>query len=210
MQVAPTDIAEAFPICNVKVFRESENDFEWFSVIRIEGDSIHLQSRLQSAECKPPEPDERLRIESAAGDVLFRMAIRVVKATTNDHIVIISRREGKIERIERRNKHRLFLTLPVRIRRDSRTAEEPISLETQDINSLGMRLCMPDEVALAESLTIDIIIPDELPPPTCRGTVVRCRRLDNGLFEVGVLFRQLDEQVTERIADTFLRQLFNA
>jgi len=208
MQTTPVDIMEAFPICNVKVFRESENDFDWFYVIRVKGDCLHLQSARESTQNKPPETGERLWIQSASRDAVFRMAIRVVKATANDHILIISRKDSDIERVERREKHRLFLSLPVRIRRDSHPADEPVSLETEDINSLGMRLLMPAELALAESLTIDIDIPDGLPPPTCRGAVVRCRQVDNRSFEVGVRFQQLDEQTTERIADTFLRRLF--
>ena len=208
MTNAPIKMETAFPLCTVKVFRESENESDLFCVTRAEENTVCLETTLDSLQYTPPQIDERLCMQSATADAAYRLTIRVAEVAINNWITLVGEREGEIQHIQRRAKHRLLANVPIRITREHFPAREPLSLITEDINSIGMRILTRMKMPVADPLRITINLGDGLPAIVCGGNVVRCHRLNKDLFEIGVRFNGLDKANENRLIQALLQQLF--
>jgi len=208
MTNAPIKMETAFPLCTVKVFRESENESDLFCVTRAEENTLCLETPLDSLQYTPPQIDEHLCIQSASADAAYRLTIRVAEVAIDNWITLVGERESEIQHIQRRAKHRLFANVPIRLTRENFPAKEPMSLITEDINSIGMRILTRMKMPTADPLRITINLDDGLPPIACDGNVVRCHQLNQDLFEIGVRFRGLEKINENRLIQVLLQQLF--
>jgi len=208
MTNAPIDMETAFPICTVKVFRESENESDLFCVTRAEENTVYLETTLDSLRYTPPQIDERLCIQSATADAAYCLTIRVAEVAIDNWITVVGERGSEIQRIQRRAKHRLLANVPIRITRENFPDKEPLSLITTDINSIGMRVLTRTRMPAADPLRITINLDDGLPAIVCDGNIVRCHRMNKDLFEIGVRFSGLDKANENRLIQVLLQQLF--
>ena len=204
------DITQAFPNCVAKVFRTDEDESDWFCVTMVQEGRLNLETAQEHLQHPLPKPGERVYMQSALADAAYRLAVRVVESRIADYVTLVCKQESAIERIQRRIKHRLHARMPVRIERASHLSCEPLSLITEDLNSLGMRVLTRTEMELAESVEATLDLMDGKPPLRCGATVVRCRDLSGDLFEMAMRFQGLEKEAQERIAHALLRRLFES
>ena len=203
------EIPDAFPVCMVRVFRRGRERPDWFSVTRVQEDRLNLEAERKKLDHLPPAAGERIHIQSALDDGAYRMPARVMKCRASKWVTLVCEQEGEIERIQRRITTRLFANLPVCIERLSRPADEPLNLATEDVNSHGMRVLSKTRMKLAESLKVTLDLVDGKPDLTCQASVVRCRKMGDGLFHIGIRFHGLEKAAQDRIVTVLLLRLFN-
>lgn len=209
MSNSAIELADAFPICITKVFRDEGEDPEWFCVTRVQGGRLSLEAAQVQLDRPPPRTGERIFVESALSDGAYRLRVRVVESEIGEWVTLTCEQDGRIERIQRRVKSRLFANIPVRIERTKDPSSEPLSLVTEDINSHGMRLLSRIEMGLAESVKAVLHLEDGKPALKCRATVVRCRNVKEGLFDIGMRFQGLEKKSQDRLVQVLIKRMFN-
>ena len=205
-QPAPVTFEEAFPVTSVRVFQEEGGPFDCFYVTRIEDDTLHLEALKSGLRHALPAVDSAIWLESAVNDSAYRLYACVVACEADETVRLHCRQEGRIERFDRRKRKRLRVGVPVEILSADGEAESTVT--TEDLNSIGMRICINECFDLGENLRLRFRLHDEAPHLLCEATVVRCRELAEGFYEVGLQFCNLDDEDAERIIQALLRRLF--
>ena len=208
MANASIEMQTAFPVCSVKVHRGLEDEADWYGVTRTAENTVYLEAARATLRHAPPKMNEHLYIQSAPGDAAYRLSIRVAAVSADDWVKVRAERAGEIERVQRRRRRRVLAKIPVCITRNTPHGKECLSLATEDMNSIGMRILTRTEMPLAGALRIAIDLGDTLPHLVCDGDVVRCHRLNRDFFAVGIRFHALDKANEERIVQVLMQRLF--
>lgn len=203
------DVSKAFPVCLAKLFRTDEESADWFLVTRVHEGCVSVEALREDIALPLPSEGERVYLQSTGEDAAYRMPVRVVSVEVGGWVALVCRKDGDIERIQRRQKHRLLARKPVRIERVRDPSSEPQDVLTEDMNSQGMRVFAETPMGADEPLALTLSLDDGGPALACRGFVVRCRHAGEGRFEIGIRFEELAKPAADRIVDALVRGMFD-
>lgn len=205
------DIKDAFPVCKAKVFVEGEEDkAEVYTVMALEGGRLRLQALSSELKNEPPQVGEPVVVRATQPHRTYLARGRVIERETGDRVNLILEREGEIERVERRQNDRMATRIPVRIEILTGSPTGALALRTEDVNSRGMRVVSPCELAMGTSARVALDFGGETSSVSCRGNVVWCHRANAGRFGIGICFTDISDDDRERIVTALLRRMLIA
>jgi len=208
MSADSMSIQQAFPICSATVCRDSAAATgDVYFITWSEDDQVRLEAARSQLQHAAPEVDDEVIVQSAVADAAYRMPARIIDCCAGEWVSIICKQAGEIERVQRRNTRRVFVSFPVEVRPESSDAA-PVSTSTEDLNTESMRVLSPREIPPAETVSIRLDIEDGGAIVTCEGFVARCRRVNSELFEIGIRFRSLEYEFKQRIVSALMQRFF--
>jgi len=204
------DIAQAFPVYDVRLFREeAEEEADDYSLIRVEGNSLALEAPASRVRHDPPAEGEAVLVQSAHRDAAYRVRVRVTQCSREDYVTLTVRQDGDIQCIQRRKHFRVLAGIPLKLEVGGADKVEPIEIRTEDISSAGARVLSPLPFDANAELLVTLDLGHEVGAITTKARAVRCRTVEGELYDIGIEFINLAEDDREQLIDILLRRVLS-
>ena len=204
------DIAQAFPVYDVRLFRErAEAVADDYVLLRVEGSSLKLEAPSAELRNEPPAEGEQVFAQAAHPHAAYRVRVRVTDRAMGDYVALTVRQDGEIECIQRRKHFRVLTGIPVKVKVLGGEDTEAVDTRTQDINSAGARVLSPKGMEVGAVLRVTLDLADEGGAIEAQARVVRCRETKGELYDIGMRFFDLSDGERERVVDVLLRRILN-
>lgn len=147
-------------------------------------------------------------------DALYSMPTEIVGSETRPVLrLTLRRQDGRINRIQRRQYFRVNVKVRILYRWEGGYSDQPEPVDkityTRDMSAGGVLLQLPEQFKYNDRLWMEIYLPDQQPPLSSFGRVVRVRGVETAQGEIyvtGVEYSDISEEARSRIT----RFLFKA
>lgn len=206
-----TDLATAFPMCEVKVFRPAaEHEAEVYWVTRAGGSRLNLETLAARLRHTPPQREEVVFVQSVMPDAVYRLHGRIAARLVGQYVSLIVEQQGELERIERRSGFRMPVRMEARVTFGADEAAESLNLVTDDVNTRGIRAISPRPLSVGRAVKVALRLRDEQPEVTCSASVVRCRPVGKDQYDLGLCFLNLSAEDADLVVDALMRRMLES
>lgn len=202
-------IEAAFPICHVRVSRAGEVRSEVYCVVRVGDGALSLEAVRAKLQGDPPGVGEQVTLQAMLPEGVFSVRGRVTECLAGNYVNMVIRQEGEVERVQRREKFRAVVKLPVRIEPEAAWERPAMELITEDANTQGIRVKGSAPLPVGQAVTVTVRLGDANRDLPCRGHVVRCCEDEGGGYDIGIRFLDLDKADEDRIVRALLHRILD-
>jgi len=204
------DLKKAFPLCDVQVFAADDRcTSDTYHVARVWERGMKLVAFRHQVTGRIPAVEDRLFVQSALPDAAYGIVGRVTDVSVGEYVVVGVEQETEVARIQRRRNFRVVARLSVQVEEmdEDDNVKDVVDLVTEDASAGGIRVLRSQEMTPEERVRLKLDLGDGDSPVECNAKVVRCNPSDQGNFEIGMTFDEVEEKDKDRIIRTLMQMM---